>query len=371
MHVLDWAGAALNRVDRPSFFQKFDQGLAVQYFYEPFLEAFDPELRRELGVWYTPPEIVNYMVARVDRVLRDELGIADGLADRNVYVLDPCCGTGTYLSAVLHRIADTLREQGDDALVAAEVKRAAKERIVGFELLPAPFVVAHLQMGLLLQQLGAPLVEELGERAAVFLTNALTGWEPPKEPKTLLLFPELQDERDAAEHIKRDAPIVVVLGNPPYNGFAGVAMAEERALSDAYRTTKQAPAPQGQGLNDLYVRFFRMAERRIAEQTGRGVVCFISNYSWLDGLSFTGMRERYLDAFDTITIDSLNGDKYKTGKVTPDGQPDPSVFSTTLKPRRHPGWHGDRDAGAAEQGLQPPAPSPASGGRGAPEYPST
>ena len=332
MHVLDWAGAALNRVDRASFFQKFDQGLAVQYFYEPFLEAFDPELRRELGVWYTPPELVNYMVARVDQALRDELGIADGLADRNVYVLDPCCGTGTYLSAVLHRIADTLREQGDDALVAAEVKRAARERIVGFELLPAPFVVAHLQMGLLLQQLGAPLVEEQQERAAVFLTNALTGWEPPKEPKTLLLFPELQDERDAAEHIKRDAQILVVLGNPPYNGFAGLAMAEERALSDAYRTTKHAPAPQGQGLNDLYVRFFRMAERRIAEQSGRGVVCFISNYSWLDGLSFTGMRERYLDAFDTITIDSLNGDKYKTGKVTPDGQPDPSVFSTAFNP---------------------------------------
>jgi predicted helicase len=94
--------------------------------------------------------------------------LSDGLADRNVYVLDPCCGTGTYLSAVLHRIAGTLREQGDDALVAAEVKRAARERIVGFELLPAPFVVAHLQMGLLLQQLGAPLVEELGERAPCF-----------------------------------------------------------------------------------------------------------------------------------------------------------------------------------------------------------
>jgi hypothetical protein len=89
----------------------------------------------------------------------------------------------------------------------------------------------------------------------VFLTNALTGWEPPKEPKTLLMFPELQDERDAAEHIKRDAQILVVLGNPPYNGFARLAVAEERALSNAYRTTKQASPPQGQGLNDLYVRF--------------------------------------------------------------------------------------------------------------------
>jgi hypothetical protein len=103
---------------------------------------------------------------------------------------------------------------------------------------------------------------------------------------------------------------------------------EERDLSTAYRTTKHAPAPQGQGLNDLYIRFFRMAERRIVEKSGEGIVCFISNYSWLDGLSFTGMRERYLEVFDGITVDCLNGDKYKTGKLTPEGAPDPSVFST-------------------------------------------
>ena len=92
-------------------------------------------------------------------------------------------------------------------------------------------------------------------------------------------------------------------------------MEEERELSEAYRSTKRVRRPEGQGLNDLYVRFFRMAERRIAEKTGRGVICFISNYSWLDGLSFTGMRERYFEAFDAIRIDCLNGDKYKTGKV--------------------------------------------------------
>ena len=109
-------------------------------------------------------------------------------------------------------------------------------------------------------------------------------------------------------------------------------MDEERALSDAYRTTKRVRQPKGQGLNDLYVRFFRMAERRIAEKTGQGVICFISNYSWLDGLSFTGMREHYLEAFDAIRIDCLNGDKYKTGKTTPDGEPDPSIFSTPGNP---------------------------------------
>lgn len=128
--------------------------------------------------------------------------------------------------------------------------------------------------------------------------------------------------------MKRGTKILVVLGNPPYNGFAGVAVEEERELTSAYKTTKRAPAPQGQGLNDLYVRFYRMAEHRIAEMTGKGIICFISNYSWLDGLSFTGMRESYLEKFDRIWIDCLNGDKYKTGKVTPDGKPDPSVFST-------------------------------------------
>jgi hypothetical protein len=167
----------------------------------------------------------------------------------------------------------------------------------------------------------------------VYLTNALTGWEPPSAPKQHLLFPELEAERDAAEHIKREAPILVILGNPPYNGFAGIAVDEERDLSTAYRAVKNVAPPQGQGLNDLYVRFFRMAERRIVEGSeGKGIVCFISNYSWLDGLSFTGMRERYLEVFDTIRVDCLNGDKYKTGKLTPEGEPDPSVFSTEEDP---------------------------------------
>jgi len=329
--VLDWTAQVLNRVDRASFFDKFQESHAVQYFYEPFLEAFDPELRKELGVWYTPPEIVKYMVERVDTVLRQDLDLADGLADKRVYVLDPCCGTGSYLVEVLDRIHRTLKERGEDALLAHDLKEAAQRRVFGFEILPAPFVVSHLQLGLLLQNLGAPLSEKSKERVGVYLTNALTGWEPPVGAKQHLIFPELEEERDAAEHVKREVPILVILGNPPYNSFAGIAkMEEERDLSEAYRTTKQAPAPQGQGLNDLYVRFFRMAERRIVEKTGKGVVCLISNYSWLDGLSFTGMREKYLEAYDRIWIDCLNGDKYKTGKLTPEGDPDPSVFSTAF-----------------------------------------
>ena len=330
VELLDWTAAALDRVDRTVFFDRFDAGEAVPYFYEPFLEAFDPDLRKQLGVWYTPAEVVRYMVARVDIALKEDLGIADGLAADNVYVLDPCCGTGTYLAEVLRRIAGNLQDKGLGALAGAQVKQAATQRVFGFEIMPAPFVVSHLQLGLTMQALDAPLSDDGTERAGVYLTNALTGWEPSVQKP--LPFPELEEERDRAEKVKRDTPVLVILGNPPYNGFAGMAVDEERELTTAYRTTKRVRRPEGQGLNDLYVRFFRMAERRIAEKAGRGVVCFISNYSWLDGLSFTGMRERYLEAFDTIRIDNLNGDKYKTGKTTPEGAPDPSIFSTQGNP---------------------------------------
>ncbi|MFH0982664.1 MAG: type ISP restriction/modification enzyme [Planctomycetota bacterium] len=331
---LEWAAAVLNRVRRGEFFSAFDQGSAVQYFYEPFLAQFDPELRKELGVWYTPPEIVEYMVARVDTVLREELDIDDGLADPRVYVLDPCCGTGAYLVEVLCRIAATLKAKGGDALVAQDLKRAVMERVFGFEILPAPFVVAHLQLGLLLQRLQAPLSHASSERVAVYLTNALTGWEPPKGPKQHLMFPELEDERDAAEDIKRDKPILVILGNPPYNAFAGVSPAEEEGLVEPYKERLNQPISTGGwgikkfNLDDLYVRFFRLAERRIAEKTGKGVICYISNFSYLGDPSFVVLRQRFLDEFDALWFDSMNGDSRETGKLTPDGKPDPSVFST-------------------------------------------
>jgi len=329
--ILDWTSAVLNRVDRPVFFSKFQEVHAVQYFYEPFLQAFDPDLRKQLGVWYTPPEIVQYMVARVDTVLREELKLPDGLADKNVYVLDPCCGTGSYLVEVLNHIHRTLKEKGDDALVAADLKEAAMNRVFGFELLPAPFVVSHLQLGLLLQNFGAPLAEKANERISVFLTNALTGWEPPKGPKKRLPFPEFDEERDAAEHVKRDTPILVILGNPPYNGFAGVSPEEEQGLVEPYKEglVKEWKIKKF-NLDDLYVRFFRLAERRITERLnpGKGILCYISNFSYLSDPSFVVTRERFLHEFDFMWFDCMNGDSRETGKLTPEGNPDPSVFST-------------------------------------------
>ena len=326
--VLDHATDALNRV-QPDFFTTFREEDAVQYFYEPFLEAFDPQLRKDLGVWYTPREIVRYMVERVDHLLRTELNEPLGLASPNVQVLDPCCGTGAYLVEVLHRIEHTLRQQAgdDDALVGADLRRAAVTRIFGFEIMPAPFVIAHLQIAQLLEDATASLASD--QRAQVFLTNALTGWIPARHPQSTFGFPAFTEERDAAEAVKQADTILVILGNPPYNGYAGIAaIDEERGLTTAYSASVTGlPQPQGQGLNDLYIRFFRIAERRITQnREHRGIFSFISNYSWLDGLSHPTMRHHLVNSFDKIFIDNLHGDR-RISEYAPDGRTSETVFA--------------------------------------------
>jgi predicted helicase len=200
--------------------------------------------------------------------------------------------------------------------------------------MPAPFVIAHLQIASLLETAHAPLTDQ--HRAGVFLTNALTGWVPERHPQSVI-FAEFQREREDSEQIKQHGTILVILGNPPYNGYAGIAsIDEERDLTNAYREAIPGlPAPQGQGLNDLYVRFFRIAERRIVgdahvrgNQGSCGIVSFISNYSWLDGLSHTTMRDRYLNTFDDIYIDNLHGDR-KISEYAPDGRTSETVFAIT------------------------------------------
>ena len=324
---LEWAEAALNRVAREEFFRTFEEDQAIQYFYEPFVEAFDPALRDSLGVWYTPPEIVRYQVARVDALLREELDIPDGLADPRVVVLDPVVGTGSYLIEVLRTVHSRLLEKGRESVAALEVKKAATERVFGFEILPAPFVVAHLQLGLLLRNLGAALGP--GERLGVYLTNSLTGWEPPREPKAhppLPGFPELAREQAAAEHIKREEPILVILGNPPYKAFAGTAEEEEADLIAPYKHgLSDVWGVKRQTLDDLYIRFWRLGERRIAEINGRGVVSYISNNSWLEGGSHPVMREHLLLAFDQIWIDNLHGNR-RISERAPNGRTCETIF---------------------------------------------
>lgn len=358
---LDVAAETLGRVNREAFFRRLtlpslgaadgaerSVATAIVYFYEPFLETFDPNLRKELGVWYTPPEIVRYQVRKVDELLREQLGCQLGFADEEVEVLDPACGTGAYLIEVLHCMADTLRGEGVGAELGATLLRALQERVQGFEILTAPFVIAHLQLHLLLSELGAEPRE--GKRPAVFLTNALTGWHHVEQRK--LKFLELEAERDASHAVKTEARIIVVIGNPPYNRFASAPVAEELTLVDPYKGIRRGTDGRQIGrselfarwrvrkhlLDDLYIRFFRLAEERIGHVAEYGVVSFISNSSYLAGRSHPIMRESLCRSFHEIWINNLNGDKYKTGKVIPKGLPgegtaDQSVFTTEHDPR--------------------------------------
>ena len=366
------AVATFNRVDRSLFrarmtFPTIDGETtiaAITYFYEPFLEAFDPQLREDLGVWYTPPEIVRYQVQRVHHLLKVELGRPRGLADPDVVVLDPCCGTGAYLLEVARCIASELKREGDESSLGLELARAFNERVMGFEILTAPFAIAQLQLYLLLDQLGSK--PDATHRVAVFLTNALSGWHDAGDIK--LNFPEMREEFDASQKVKREAKIIVILGNPPYDRFTGAAQAEEAELVAHYKGIELVDDHNKDGsprrdefgrvrkkqrgesllykefgvrkqlLDDLYIRFIRLAEERIGEAADYGVVSYISNSSYLTGRSHPLMRRMLLSNFDAVWIDNLNGDKYRTGKVIPKGLPgagtrDDSAFTTEMDPR--------------------------------------
>jgi hypothetical protein len=360
----------LNRVDRPLFrarmtFPTIDKQTttaAITYFYEPFLEAFDPKLREDLGVWYTPPEIVRYQVRRIHHILKVDLKRPRGLADPDVIVLDPCCGTGAYLLEVARCIAEEAKASGDEAAIGLELSRAFHERVIGFEILTAPFAVVQLQLYLLLDDLGAK--PDTASRLFIFLTNALSGWHDSGDVK--LSFPEMKDEFDASQRVKQKARIIVMVGNPPYDRFAGAAQAEEAELvahykgielvDDIDKKTKQVkrdefgkPKKKQRGqsllyaeygvrkqlLDDLYIRFLRLAEERIGEAADYGIVSFISNSSYLTGRSHPLMRKSLLSNFHKVWIDNLNGDKYRTGKLIPAGLP-----GTDLRIKAHspPRW---------------------------------
>ena len=330
--TLDYAVDTLNRIERKKFLKAFkkDEG-AIQHFYELFLMQFDPDVRTNLGVWYTPKEIVKYMVERVDRTLRTEMGYEDGLADSRVYILDPCCGTGAYVMEVLRKIRDIHIKKGDGTKIAAgKVRSAAKERVVGFEFMTAPLMIAHWQINDYLEEIGAPLNYKENEIPKIHLTDSLTGWEESEQPN--LPLPRLADEWKSVRKVKQDDPVLVIIGNPPYNSKSNPT-GEKRELTKRY--SKDLVSKWGikkNTLTDSYVQFFSVAEKYIVEKREKGIVCFVSNYSYTKREGFVEMRNHLIKGFDKIWIDSLNGSYTENRMKTPDGDNDGSVFETRYNP---------------------------------------
>ena len=289
------------------------------YFYEDFLKAYDPAMRKGRGVYYTPPPVVNFIVRAIDDILKDTFGIRDGLADHNkVTVLDFACGTGTFLLEVFERIFDTIG--GPDAGRADGIVRDhLTKNIYGFEYLIAPYTIAHLKLSQYLRDKGHPLEDQ--ERLQVFLTNTLE----PVEPQQNLWMPALAEEVKGAQAVK-DKPILVITGNPPYsyesknNGAAAVASVAPYYQCDGKPLGERNP----RALQDDYVKFIRFAQSKI-DEVPEGVVGLIANHSWLDGATFRGMRQSLLNSFDQIYILDLHGNTKKQ-EIAPDGSKDDNVF---------------------------------------------
>ena len=313
----------------------------VVHFYETFLAAYDRKMRKSRGVYYTPEPVVSYIVRSVDHILRTEFGLPDGLADNSmievpvpgkpketrkvhkVQILDPACGTGTFLAQVIETIRDTVVAKHGAGMWPGYVHDHLLPRLYGFELLMAPYAIAHLKLGLRLKETGYDI--EQSERLRVYLTNSLEEAREREHGQLTFFGNWLAEEADRASEVKRELPIMVVLGNPPYSGISANMSPDIAALVDAYRTVDgESLGERKVWLQDDYVKFMRFAQLRI-ERTGMGVVALISNHGYLDNLSHRGLRRSLLDTFEDILIVDLHGN-VKKRETCPDGSKDENVF---------------------------------------------
>lgn len=304
----------VNAVD-PAVLAKRNGHDPILYFYEDFLATFDPVARKRHGVYFTPVPVVRFMVAATDRALRERLG-TDGLLDERVLVLDPACGTGTFLIAAASAAAARAAAEMGEGAVPGELGRLAR-RLYGFELLVGPYTVAHYRLQRELLSAGATLADRLN----IYLADTLT---PPADsvaitPHLGFLSAPIVQERRAADAVKRDAPILAIFGNPPYRRLAEGEEARITAgwANGFWDDLKEPVRKAGWGgeLNtfpDLYIAFWRWCLWKLFESEGapkRGVVCLITNRTFLAGHPYAGLRRMLRERFDRIEVIDLRGDQ--------------------------------------------------------------
>ena len=334
--TIDWAVddivELLKHADLGEILKDFGKGQGkedpVVHFYETFLAAYDPKMRELRGVYYTPEAVVSYIVRSLDHLLKTPFNRPKGLADENTLILDPACGTGTFLYFVIQQIYQKFAAQKGawDGYVAQHLLN----RLFGFELLMAPYAVAHLKLGMELQETGYSFGSD--QRLGIYLTNTL---EEAAKRSEKLFAQWISDEANAAASIKRDLPIMVVMGNPPYSGIsANMGDWIDGLLKGKLPSGEIVPSyyevdgkPLGEKklwLQDDYVKFIRWGQWRI-ERTGAGILAFITNHGYLDNPTFRGMRQCLIDAFSDIYIVNLHGSSKKQEKA-PGGEGDENVF---------------------------------------------
>lgn len=329
------------------------------HFYETFLAAYNPSKRKSRGVWYTPEPVVNFIVRAVDEVLKTEFGLVDGLADTSkikiewdtgqrkltkkgkpaadgknaiiekdvhrVQVLDPATGTGTFLAEVIKQIAPKIKGVAP-GMWSGYIEKDLIPRIHGFEILMASYAMCHMKLDMVLTELGY-IPSSNPPRQSVYLTNSLEEGDPPNYELPFARW--LSNEVKLANTIKRDMPIMCVIGNPPYLGEGGVSEGWIGQLMDDYKMEPGGKVKlkerQSKWLNDHYVKFIRMSSHLI-EKNGEGVLGFITNHGYLDNPTFRGMRWHLLKTFDQIWVLDLHGSSKKKELDPSTGRPDKNVF---------------------------------------------
>jgi len=294
----------------------------VFHFYETFLAAYDPKLKKQCGVYYTPAPVVDFIVRGVDEILRTRFKRVNGLADKGTLILDPAVGTAAFLRRVVEIIRETLMQKGQSGAWSGYVKEHLLPRIFGFEFMMAPYTVAHLKLALQLRESNYAFGKR--ERLQIFLTNTL---DQLQNESGQLMSQWLVDEAKDAEAVKNKKPVMVVLGNPPYSGESANHSRWSRDLIAEYKKEPDGSSLNertAKWINDDYVKFIGFANWRV-KKTGHGIVAFIANHAWLDNPTFRGMRAALLRDFDEIRIVDLHGNANKKERG-PEGGKEENVF---------------------------------------------
>lgn len=312
----------------------------IIHFYEDFLSDYDPALRKARGVWYTPQPVVNFIVRAVDDILKTEFDLPQGLADTSktkikidlqgkkveqevhrVQILDPATGTGTFLAEVVKLIHKKF--EGQQGIWSNYVENQLLPRLNGFELLMASYAMAHMKLDILLSETGYKPTKD--QRFRVYLTNSL---EEHHQDTGTLFANWLSTEANEANRIKRDTPVMCIIGNPPYSGESSNKGEWIMNLMEDYKKEpggkEKLKEQNSKFINDDYVKFIRYGQHFI-EKNGSGILAFINPHGFLDNPTFRGMRWNLLKTYDKIYTIDLHGNAKKK-ETAPDGSPDINVF---------------------------------------------
>jgi predicted helicase len=315
----------------------------VIHFYEDFLKEYDPILKKNMGAYYTPVPVVQFIIHAVDDVLKKEFHLSQGIADTSkiertimqqgtkakqilhkVQILDPAVGTATFLNETVKFLYEQFK--GQEGVWQSYVENELLPRLHGFELMMAPYTIAHLKLAMTFKETG---IDQFDRRLGIYLTNTLEeGVQTGKDLFSFGLAEAISEEAQAASVIKHETPIMIVMGNPPYSGESFNKGAFAMQLVDKYKyepdSKEKLKERNPKWINDDYVKFLAFSEKMITD-TGEGIIAMITNHGYLDNPTFRGMRWHLANTFSSIYVLDLHGNAKKR-EVAPDGGIDKNVF---------------------------------------------